>query len=129
MFFRRYLSIKYGLLIPRQANIGYGLFIGHHMCVVINSSTTIGNNCNLSQFTSIGSNSGQAAIIGDNVYIGPNVCLVENVIIGENVVVAAGAIVVKNAPPNCTVGGNPAKIISFNNSQRFIRNKWVIKGL
>lgn len=82
-FAHKFLSNKYGIQIPRIAEIGYGLYIGHHMSVVLNSTTVIGNNCNLSQFVTIGSNHGKAAKIGNNVYIGPNVCIVENVVIGD----------------------------------------------
>jgi serine O-acetyltransferase len=96
------------------------------MCIVLNSTTTIGNNCNLSQFVTIGSNDGQAATIGNNVYIGPNVCIVENVHIGDNVTIGAGAIVVKDVPSNCTVAGNPARVISEKNSGRYILNKWFV---
>ncbi|WP_220450672.1 hypothetical protein [Megamonas funiformis] len=58
--------------------IGYGLYIGHGGPVIINPTAVIGNNVNLSQFTTIGSNEGKAAIIGDNVYIGPQVVLLQN---------------------------------------------------
>jgi serine O-acetyltransferase len=84
----------------------------------------IGNNCNLSQFTTIGSNCGQAATIGDNVYIGPNVCVVENVRIGNNVTIGAGSVVVKSIPDNATAAGNYAKVLNFNHPARFIQNKW-----
>lgn len=51
--------------------------IGHGGPVVINPTAVIGNNCNLSQFVTIGAIDGNAAEIGDNVYIGPNCCLIE----------------------------------------------------
>ena len=66
--------------------------------IIVNSSAKIGNNCNLSQFTTIGSNHGKAAQIGDNVYIGPGVCIVEDVVIGNNVTIGAGSVVTKDIP-------------------------------
>ena len=45
--------------ILRKTKIGYGLYIGHGGPVVVNPSTVIGNNCNLSQFVTIGSNEGK----------------------------------------------------------------------
>ena len=121
------LSRKYGLQIPRNTQIGYGLYIGHGIGIVINPTTIIGNNCNLSQFTTIGSNHGKAAIIGDNVYIRPSVCIVENVIIGNNVTIGAGAVVVKDVPDNATVAGCPARVVSYKTPGRYIHNRYIIE--
>lgn len=92
--------------IPKSTKIGYGLYIGHEGPVIVNETAIIGNNCNLSQFTTIGSNNGAAAHIGDNVYIGPSVCIVENVQIGDNVTIGAGSVVTKDVPDNATAAGN-----------------------
>lgn len=113
--------------IPRKTQIGYGLYIGHNGPVVINPTTIIGNNCNLSQFTTIGSNTNSAAVIGDNVYIGPNTCIVENVKIGNNVTIGAGSVVTKDIPNNATAAGNYAKVLNYNNPGRYIGNRWNIK--
>ena len=105
VFMRRRLSIKYSLDIPRECEIGYGLYLSHGICMVINSGTVIGNNVNLSQFLNIGTNHGTPAVIGDNVYIGPNVCIVEDVHIGNNSNIGAGAVVTKDVPRRATVEG------------------------
>lgn len=110
--------------IPRSTAIGYGLYIGHGGPIIINPTCKIGNNCNLSQFTTIGSNEHHAATIGNNVYIGPNVCLVEDVHIGDNATIGAGSIVTKNIPSNATAVGNYAKVINYNNPGRYITNRW-----
>ena len=110
--------------IYRETNIGYGLFIGHNAPIQVNPGTIIGNNCNLSQCVTIGTNDNTPAIIGDNVYIGPNVCIVENVIIGDNVTIGAGSVVTKNLPDNSTAAGNYAKVLNYNNPGRYINNKW-----
>lgn len=124
MHFR--LSRKYGIQIPRSVQVGYGLYIGHGMALVLNPSVKIGNNCNLSQFTTIGSNHGQAATIGNNVYIGPNTCIVENIKIGNFVTIGAGSVVTKDIDENCTSAGVPAKVISISTPGRFINNRWEI---
>ncbi len=111
--------------LPRTTKVGYGLYIGHGGPIVVNPSTVIGNNVNLSQFTTIGSNHGRAAIIGNNVYIGPNVCIVEDVIIGDNVTIGAGSVVTKNIPDNATAVGNYAKVINYNNPGRYVNRRWV----
>lgn len=110
--------------ISRHTKIGYGLYISHGGPVVVNSTTIIGNNCNLSQFVTVGSNEAKAAVIGDNVYIGPNCCIVEDVEIGNNVTIGAGSVVTKNLPENSTCAGNYAKVLNFNNPGRYIQNKY-----
>lgn len=75
--------------------LGYGFYIEHGVAIVINPQTKIGNNCNISQGLTIGSNHGAPAPIGDNVYIGPGVCIVENVTIGNNATIGVGAVVIK----------------------------------
>lgn len=118
------LSWNHNIYIKPGTKIGYGLYIGHHG-PVINPTTVIGNNCNLSQFTTIGSNEGKAATIGDNVYIGPGVCVVDDVKIGSNATIGAGSVVTKDIPENATAVGNYAKTISYNNPGRYIKNKWI----
>lgn len=110
--------------IPYTAKIGYGLYVGHGGPLVVNPTAVIGNNCNLSQFTKIGSNDGRSATIGSNVYVGPNVCIVEDVVIGSNVTIGAGSVVTKDIPENATAVGNYAKVINYNNPGRYIQNAW-----
>ena len=111
-FRHRQLMYKYGLMIASSTKIGYGFFIGHPQGVVINHTAVIGNNVNISQFLTIGSNETRAAVIGDNVYVGPHVCLVENVHIGSNATIGAGSVVTKDVKADAVVAGNPAHEIN-----------------
>ncbi|MBQ5416044.1 MAG: acetyltransferase [Bacteroidales bacterium] len=83
------MSLRYHIDIPLSTVIGYGLYIGHPRCIVINSGTKIGNNVNLSQCLSIGTNENTPAVIGNNVYIGPMVSIVEVVRIGGDATIGA----------------------------------------
>lgn len=122
---RRRFATKYMLNIPSNTKIGFGLYIGHGQCIVVNPTTKIGNNVNLSQFTSIGSNHNNAATIGDNVYIGPNVCIVENVKVGNNVKIGAGAVVIKDIPENAIAAGVPARVLNISDSPNtYSHNRW-----
>ena len=94
---------------------------------MINGGTVIGNNCNVSQFLSIGNTKKTPATIGDNVYIGPGVCIVEDVKIGNNITIGAGAVVTKDIPDNATVAGVPAKIISYKDNSRLVHNRYIFK--
>lgn len=111
-------------LLP-ETKVGYGLYIEHGGPVVVNPTAVIGNNVNLSQFTTIGSNHNKAAVIGDNTYIGPSVCIVEDVVIGKNVTIGAGSVITKNIPDDATACGNYAKVINYNNPGRYINNRWM----
>ena len=113
---RIYSNICQGRCIdlPLTTKIGYGFYVDHGMCMVINGGTIIGNNVNVSQFLNIGSNHNSPAIICDGAYIAPNVCLVEDVVIGFQSIVGAGAVVTKSVPNKTTVAGVPARHISNN---------------
>ena len=114
---------------PPTTKIGYGFYIGHGICIVVNGGTIIGNNVNLSQFLNIGTNQSTPAIIGDYVYIGPHVCIVENVKIGNNASIGAGAVVTKDIPENSTAAGVPAKVLNYNNPGRFINRRYPLVEL
>lgn len=118
--------MKHEIDIPLETQVGYGLYIGHGGPIICNPTAVIGNNVNLSQWTTIGSNGGGAAIIGDNVYIGPSCCLVERVKVGDNVTLGAGSIVTKDIPDNATAAGNYAKVLNYNNPGRYIVNPWEV---
>lgn len=53
----------------------------------------------------------QGIEIGDNVWVGAKVTFLDGCRIGSNSVVAAGAVVKGEFPPNCVIGGVPAKIL------------------
>ena len=124
----RHYMFKYSLIIPTQTKIGYGLFISHPAGIIINPTAVIGNNVNISQFTTTGSNEGHAAVVGDNVYLGPSVCLVEDIRIGSNSTIGAGTIVTKDIPENSVAVGNPARVIySTLKSGKYVGNRYPFK--
>lgn len=112
--------------IPVETRIGYGLYLGHKRCIVVNGGTIIGNNVNLSQFLNIGTEHRTPAILGDEVYVGPNVCIVENVRLGSKSSIGAGAVVVKDIPAGSTCAGVPAKVLNYNDPGRYIANRWEV---
>ena len=115
--------------LPVETRIGFGLYLGHRRCMVINGGTIIGNNVDLFQFLNIGTNHNTPAIIGDEVYVGPSVCIVENVRIGSKSSIGAGAVVVKDVPAGSTCAGVPAKVLNYNDPARFIKHRWELPAL
>lgn len=95
-----------------------GLALVHFGPIVVNGGAKCGHNCRILTGVTIGADSGsdKAAIIGNNVFIGANASIIGEVRIGDNAAVGANALVIKDVPPNVTVGGVPAKIISNNGS-------------
>lgn len=124
---REHYEKKYGLDIPDFTKIGWGFYIGHGIAIVINRTAVIGNNVNISQCTTIGSNSGHAALIGDNVYIGPNTCIIEDVQIGSNTTIGAGSVVTKSIEGGSTAVGSPCKVIGENQHPEYVHNRWKFK--
>jgi serine O-acetyltransferase len=119
-----YKKRHYGIDIVYTTQIGYGLYIGHGGPLIVNATAKIGNNVNLSQYSSIGAIDGPAACIGDNVYIGPNVCIIEHVKIGDNVTIGAGSVVCKDIPDNATAAGNYAKVLNYAHPGRYVQRRW-----
>lgn len=121
----RHLGRVYCIDLPVNTPVGYGLYLGHGMGIVVNPLTRIGNNVNISHFVAIGTNRRTPAIIGDNVYIGPNVSIVEDVVIGNNVTIGAGSVVTRSLPEGCTAVGSPCKPLNFDSPGRYIGNPWL----
>lgn len=55
-------------------------------------------------------------VIGDRCWIGTNVFIKEGVSIGNDVIIGANSVVVKDVKDKAIIGGVPAKIIRFKNS-------------
>lgn len=122
-----HFKIKYGLDIPYSTKIGWGFYIGHGIAIVVNGTAVIGNNVNIGQCTTIGSNNRHAAWIGDNVYIGPNTCIVEDVQIGSNTTIGAGSVVTKSIEGESTAVGSPCKVIGENTHPEYVGRRWTIQ--
>jgi serine O-acetyltransferase len=110
---------KWGIEIPRSAQIGEGLYVGHHGGIVISAAAVIGKNANISHQVTIGvSGQGDAEgtpILGDNVYIAPGAKIFGKIRIGNSAKIGANVVVHKDVPDNAVVVLDPGfKIVSFD---------------
>lgn len=87
-----------------------GLIIQHGYSTVV-VAKKIGRNFHVNQCVNVVWNENERCSIGDNVKICAAATIIGGVHIGNNVTVGAGAVVVKDVPDNCTVVGNPMRII------------------
>lgn len=93
------------------SDIGPGLIVQHGWSTVVVAGR-IGKNFHVNQCVNIVWNGDKRAVIGDNVSVCAGAIIVGGVKIGDNVTIGAGAVVVTDVPSNCTVVGNPARIIN-----------------
>jgi serine O-acetyltransferase len=104
--------------IGDSVRIGPGLHINHGH-VVIDGPVTIGPQCSLAPFVTIGLDTGGwieeqtfgAPTIGRFAFIGTGAKVLGPIHIGDNARIGANAVVLCDMPDNCTAVGVPARII------------------
>jgi len=111
---------------PSNIYIGTNVSIGSQVVLWASSqgSITIGDRCaiaagarfvtpthdyNVLPVSSVGIN--KSIVVGKDVWIGTAAIILPGVTIHNGAVVAAGAVVAKDVPPDCVVGGVPARVI------------------
>lgn len=118
--FERNCSITSTLKVGDNSSIGVNAVVGDY--VTIGKDVMMGPNCIIYTrnhkheisdipFSEQGYEDYKPVFIDDNVWIGEGVKIMPGVKINKNTVVAAGAIVTKEFPPNCIIGGNPARVL------------------
>lgn len=104
-----------GIEIHPGACIGKGFFIDHGDGVVIGETTVIGDDVTLYQGVTLGGTGKDVGkrhpTIGDRVTIGAGAKVLGPFTVGEGSKIGASAVVLKEVPPNCTVVGNPGRIV------------------
>lgn len=112
---------KTGIEIHPGAEIGRRVFIDHGDGVVIGETTIIGDDVTIYQGVTLGGTGKDEGkrhpTIEDGVTIGAGAKVLGPITIGHHSKVGAGSIVLKDVPPNCTVVGNPGRIVKKKQPQ------------
>ena len=110
-----------GIEIHPGATIGRRVFIDHGDGVVIGETTIIGDDVTIYQGVTLGGTGKDTGkrhpTILNGVTIGAGAKVLGPITIGNNSKVGAGAIVLKDVPDNCTVVGNPGRIVKKQHPQ------------
>ena len=104
-----------GIEIHPGATIGRRLVIDHGMGIVIGETAEIGDDCLIYHGVTLGGTGKDVGkrhpTIGNNVTIGAGAKVLGPFTVGDNSKIGASAVVLKEVPPNCTVVGNPGRVV------------------
>lgn len=112
-----YRSVFISWLMPPEKtmhiwcpSIGQGAHFEHSYATYLNARS-IGKNFYCLQLVTLGQGKEGTPVIGDNVRIMTGATVFGGITIGDNVTIGANTVVNKDVPADCTVVGNPARIV------------------
>jgi serine O-acetyltransferase len=118
-----WVTVTSHVQIPSSVRISPGLLIPHTGYIVLNSRSSPGANCTLTQGVTLGHAGGGgnpdltgAPVLGDRVYVGPGTAVIGRIEVGDDALVGVGAVVTRAVPPRGVVAGNPARVLSLRGS-------------
>jgi serine O-acetyltransferase len=120
---QKLMEIVTGICLPRDAEIGGGLYLPSFGAIIL-ARSSIGANCTIEQNVTLGV-AGRGAerglpTIGNRVFIGAGAMIVGKVTIGDDAYIFPGAVVTRSVPPRAAVMGYPARIVSYDGSFELI---------
>lgn len=91
--------------IDKETKIGNGVLLNNSVCISHNN--IIGDCC----YISPGVTTSGSVEIGEKTFIGSGAVIANNIKIGKNVTIGVGTVVTQDLPDNCSVIGNPMRIL------------------
>ncbi|MFC1482987.1 serine O-acetyltransferase [Candidatus Margulisiibacteriota bacterium] len=124
-FINRFLT---QIEIHPGAKLGKGFFIDHGCGIVIGETAEISENVLMYHQVTLGGTSREKGkrhpTIGNNVIIGAGAKILGNITIGDNCMIGAGTVITHSVPENCTVAGNPGRIVSHQGKKLIEKLDW-----
>ena len=107
-----HVPVGEGSVICAGAMVPTDISVGRH--VQLHVGCTVGHRSTISDFATIapGANVSGRVEVGEGAFIGAGAVIVPDIKIGRWAIVGAGAVVTKDVPPDTTVVGSPARIMS-----------------
>jgi serine O-acetyltransferase len=127
LLWHRRLQVRHGCYLDFSTKVGPGLYLGHLLCIVVNSRSVIGKNCTLSHGVTLGQTNARSKqpgcpVIGDSVYLGCGSAIIGGITIGDHAAVGPNSVVVSDLPAMAVASGIPAQIISTKGSAGYVSN-------
>ncbi|WDE99145.1 acetyltransferase [Lentisphaera profundi] len=106
------VTIKEGTVVMAGTVINSDVLIGRHC--IINTQASIDHDCIIDNFVHIapGVTICGSVSVAEGTIIGAGSTIIPGVQIGKNCIIGAGSIILNDIPDNCTVIGNPGKILN-----------------
>lgn len=104
-----YLLVRncYGIELPARATIGRRVRISHHVGVIVNGHSVIGDDCVFRHNVTLGAPSreraDEAPSIGNGVHIGPGAVITGRILVGDGARIGPNAVIVHDVPPEARV--------------------------
>lgn len=104
-------TVEQGCFVAAGAIVNPDASIGK--ACIINTNAVVEHDCIISDAVHISPSSALAGgvSVGEQSWLGIGSVVKQQISIGSHVVVGAGSVVIRDVPENCTVVGNPARIL------------------
>ena len=120
-FFQNQISVSLGVDIHPAARVGSGIMLDHATGIVIGETAVVEDDVSILHSVTLGgtgkSSGDRHPKIRRGVLLSAGSKIIGNIEVGAGAKVAAGSVVLHAVPPNTTVAGVPAKIVSRNTAQ------------